>query len=250
MNLNLVFFSAKANLLNQVSQSYFGWLWWVVEPVMMMLVYYLVFGFLLNRGGPSFVYTLLTGVVVWSWFGNTISAAANSILREKGILSCIKIQKQTFPFISIVEFAFRHIIVFTLFIIFLILSNKVSMTWYYLPLIVFEQLLFIAAISLAIAGLIPFIPDLTFVVTIVLRAGMFCSGVFYSVDMLPEEVRGYFMLNPMANIIEQYRSVLLNDTAPHLLSVVIISISSLVLIILSMFFIRLYDQKYPRLVIQ
>jgi lipopolysaccharide transport system permease protein len=250
MNFNLIFFSARTNLLNQISQTYFGWLWWIVEPVMTMLTYYLVFEILLNRGGPGFVYMLLTGVVVWGWFGNTVSNAATSIQREKGTISCINIDKSNFPAISIVEYGLRQIIIFSIFILFLWLTLSASLTWWYLPIIILEQFLFIASISVIVAGLIPFFPDLNFVVTIFLRAAMFCSGVFYSVEMLPENIQRYFMLNPMANIIEQYRSVLLHDLAPHWPSVIIISSASMVLLMASLYFVRMNNQKYPRLVVQ
>jgi lipopolysaccharide transport system permease protein len=79
---------------------------------------------------------------------------------------------------------------------------------------------------------------------------MFCSGVFYSVDMLPERVQEYFLMNPMANIIDQYRSVLLSDLPPDWSSVLVISLASLLLLGAGIYFIGINDQKYPRLVIQ
>jgi lipopolysaccharide transport system permease protein len=250
MNLDLVLVSAKANLWNQTSQTYFGWLWWVVEPIMTMLVYYFVFEFLLNRGGPGFVYLLLIGVVAWSWFGNTVSNASTSILRAKGTISCININKAVFPAIAIVEHSFRSAIVFSILMVFLLLMKGVSVSWWYLSVIILEQSLLIAAFSMTVAGLVPFFPDLNFIVTIVLRAAMFGSGVFYTVDMLPENIQGYFMLNPMANIIDQYRSVLLYDTAPDWNAITIISGLSVVLLVLAMKVIKSNDQLYPRLVIQ
>ena len=250
MKADLVVISAKANLLNQITQTYFGWLWWLVEPVMTMLIYYFVFEFLLSRGGPGFVYTLLVGVVVWAWFGNTVSNAATSILREKGTISCINIGKVTFPAISIVEYSLRQGIIFSILLVFLWLTSGVSASWWYLPVIILEQCLLIASISIAVAGLVPFFPDLNFVVTIILRAAMFCSGVFYTVDMLPERVQEYFLINPMANIIDQYRSVLLSGSPPDWSSVLAISLSSLLLLGFGIHFIRINDQKYPRLVIQ
>jgi lipopolysaccharide transport system permease protein len=250
MNLGLVVISAKANLLNQVTQTYFGWLWWLLEPITTMLVYYFVFEFLLSRGGPGFVYMLLVGVVVWSWFGNTVSSAATSILREKGTISCINMQKVTFPAISILEHSLRQGIVFSVLLAFLWVSNGVSSSWWYLPVVILEQCLLIASISIAVAGLVPFFPDLNFIVTIFLRAAMFCSGVFFSIDMLPEEMQEYFLLNPMANIIVQYRTILLSGLPPDWQSVFVISLGSLLLLAASTHFIQMNDQKYPRLVIQ
>jgi lipopolysaccharide transport system permease protein len=250
MNSDLVVISAKANLLNQISQTYFGWLWWLLEPIMTMLVYYFVFEFLLSRGGPGFVYMLLVGVVVWSWFGNTVSNAATSILREKGTISCINIGKVTFPTISILEYSLRQGIIFSILLAFLWATNGVSSSWWFLPIIILEQCLLIASISIAVAGMVPFFPDLNFLVTIMLRAAMFCSGVFYSVDMLPERIQEYFLMNPMANIIEQYRTVLLSGLPPDWTSVLAISLASLVLLGAGIYFIRMNDQKYPRLVIQ
>ncbi len=250
MNVGLIFISAKANLASQISQTYFGWLWWVVEPIMTMLVYYFVFEFLLNRGGPNFIYMLLTGVVVWAWFGNTVSNAATSILREKGTISCINLPKEIFPFISILECTFRQLIVFVVFFVFMLATKGVSLSWLYLPLVLLEQFLFVSALSIMIAGLVPFFPDINFVVTVFLRAAMFCSGVFYTVDMMPEDIQGHFMFNPMANIIEQYRAILMNNQGPDIVSVFVIMAVSLLILLSSIVFIRTNNQKYPRLVIQ
>jgi lipopolysaccharide transport system permease protein len=193
---------------------------------------------------------LLVGVVVWSWFGNTVSVSAASILREKDTISCIDIQKSVFPAIAIAEHMLRQIIVFSILLLFLSVMKGATSSWFYLPVLILEQGLLVAAVSFAVAGMVPFFPDLNFLVTISLRAAMFCSGVFFSVEMLPENIRGYFMLNPMANIIDQYRTVLLGSAAPHWPSVGLISGGSLMLIVVSLYLIRLNNQKYPRLVIQ
>ncbi len=250
MNVSLVWAYARANLENQISSTYFGWMWWIVEPLLTMLVYYFVFELLLSRGGDGYVNFLLVGVVSWTWFSNSVTHAAGSIIREKSVIQTISMDKVVFPFASMLENFLKQFIVFGVLLIFLAWSSGMTLHWLYTPLIAIEQLLLIGAISMLFASVVPFFPDFQMIITIGLRAGMFCSGVFYTLDMLSEDVAKYFLLNPMANIIEQYRAVLIRSEIPNIDSMLIISIGSVVGICFGHYIIQRNNKLYPRLVTQ
>lgn len=250
MNYALVLYTARTNLLNQITQTYLGWIWWILEPVLTMSVYYFVFQYLLNRGGPGYVYVLLVGIAVWTWFGNTVSHASTSILREKAIISRIDINKVVFPAISIVEHAFRNALVFSVLLVFLGFTVGTQISWLYLPVLIIEQCLLVSAVSVMLAALVPFFPDLNFLITIGLRAAMFCSGIFFTVEMLPEDIRSWFLLNPMANLIEQYRQVLIHGGQLDWSTVAVICGFSMLILTGSILFLRKHNRIYARLVIQ
>lgn len=250
MNLELLLYNVKARLKAQVARSYLGCLWWIFEPLGFIGAFYFVFEFLLKRGGPEYTYQLIIGVVAWTWFGSTVAAAANSISRASQLMLQVRVNKLFFPFSEILELAFKQIFVFALLLLFLLVTKGVQPSWLYLPLLLLEQLILITSISLLFASVVPFLPDAVYLVNLCMRLWMFCSGVFYTVASIAPEYRFYFLLNPMANLIEQYRTVLIYDQAPHWQSFTIITVVSLGIAMLGIVVIRHNDEAYPRLSLQ
>ena len=69
-HLELVWYKAYADLRAEAARAYLGVLWWVLEPLLYICVFYVVFGILLDRGGQGFVSFMLCGLVVWRWFSS------------------------------------------------------------------------------------------------------------------------------------------------------------------------------------
>ena len=84
--LSIVWEKSKLNLKSEAAINYLSYTWWIIEPVIHMLCYYLVFELLLNRGGPGFVYFLLTGLVPWLWFAKTINQGSNSLIGGSNLM--------------------------------------------------------------------------------------------------------------------------------------------------------------------
>ena len=98
------------------------------------------------------------------------------------------------------------------------------------------------------AHLLPFMNDVKYIVTMVLRLGMFLSGVFYRIDVaVPEEYRDYLMLNPLATLIAEARNVLVSGSPPQLGWLLYVFAVSLVLLVIGYWLIKRHDRVYPRL---
>ncbi len=70
----------RANLSSEASRNYPSYLWWRIEPVMLICVLYLVFGLMLRRGDENFIYYLSVGVCFWAWFS---SITSHSVLLQE-----------------------------------------------------------------------------------------------------------------------------------------------------------------------
>ena len=107
----------------------------------------------------------------------------------------LRIDKLFFPMVTILQDFIKSICVFVLLIVFVYMYlQSPSIHWLALPLIVLTQLIFVSAISLLCAMIIPFIPDLRFLVTTSIQLMMFGSGIFYSYQdvILPEHQDLFF----------------------------------------------------------
>jgi lipopolysaccharide transport system permease protein len=110
------------------------------------------------------------------------------------------------------------------------------------------ELQFIAANSYFMAAVVPFLPDIRFVVENVLHALFFMSGIFFKAsEVVPEAYRMYYYLNPMACLIEDYRGILLYQHWPDWRALAIIALISLLGIIFSASIIRRFEYLYPKI---
>ncbi|OBX34299.1 hypothetical protein A8U91_03352 [Halomonas elongata] len=81
---DLVWTKARLNLKSEASQNHLRYLWWILDPVLYMTVFYVVFGLLMERGGEGFIAYLLTGLVPFQWFAKTVQHTSNSIVGGRG----------------------------------------------------------------------------------------------------------------------------------------------------------------------
>jgi len=243
----LVIVKVFMNLKSEASRTYLSFLWWILEPVMTMSVFYVVFGVLLNRRTDDFTAFLLVGLVIWQWFANTISHGMSAIHQNSRIILSVDIPKEIFPAIEILMDIVKFSLVLILLIGFLWLSGfPLNPQYLALPALLATQFMLICSITLVIAAIVPFFPDVKFLVTVLLQLTFFLSGVFYDPSSIPVEYQPYFFMNPMALLIDSYRLVLLEAQPPDWSRVAIVAIVSFVGVLLSLGLLRKLHYAYPR----
>lgn len=246
----LIFFKVAANLRAEASRHYLSYLWWIFEPMLHMLVYYFVFGFLLRRGTDNYAAFLLTGLIPWLWFNKTVSNSMLSIVYGKNLMMQVHLPKIILPTVGILQDAIKQVVVMALLLLFLSLSGiEQSWCWIALPLLMVTQILFISACAYLVAAVVPFLPDLKFLVSAALQMLFFASGIFYDDKMIPEQYHSLFYLNPIANLLRNYRNMLLHNQWPDWQWMLIVAAGSLCIIFIMWLMIRKLDHIYPRVVL-
>ncbi len=245
---DLLIFKTKANLSTEISRYYLNYLWWLLEPVMMMGVFYVVFGIFLNRGTEHFAAFLLAGLTAWNWFNRTVLNASGSIQAGYGLMMQVNITKVFFPLEVFLRDSFKHLFVVGLLLLFLVFyPTPTHWSWLALPILLLVQGILVLAVAVLCAALVPFLPDLKFIIGTGLTLMFFGSGVFYDIEsvVLPEH-RGILYLNPMAGLITNYREVLIQGHWPDWVYLLKVALSSLLLLIASVALVRRFDHIYPR----
>jgi lipopolysaccharide transport system permease protein len=247
--LELVWYKAYADLRAEAARAYLGVLWWVLEPLLYICVFYLVFGVLLERGGQGFVSFMLCGLVVWRWFSSSLARGANAIPSSAGLMMQVYLPKYLFPAIVLITHALKFIIVFALFLTYLLLAeSSLSVTWLALPVVLIVQILLIVGCTALLAAVVPFLPDVRMLIENALTLLFFLSGIFYDIGEFPDRVQSYFLLNPMAVLIDSYRSVLLEGVWPHWTALGIVVAFALTVLAAGLHLLVRYDRVYPRAV--
>lgn len=206
-----VLFEAKKD----ARQLYMGALWWVLEPAAQIAVLYLVFGILMQRGGPGFVGFLVVGFVFWRWFDSSCKKGMQAMMSAKPILTQVKLPAWLFPVTDILSVAIRFVVILSLLIAFAVLySGQFGSAYLMLPPLLILNLLLVLSIGTLFATITPFFPDSTKIVENLFTLLFFSSGIFYDISQMGERASELLYLNPVAVLLSSYRGIMLQNEAP------------------------------------
>ncbi|MDX5371652.1 MAG: ABC transporter permease [Pseudomonadaceae bacterium] len=214
-DISLAWHRALMGLKSESRGTRLGYLWWLIEPAMHLIVYYLAFGVLLRHGGDDYVAYLLVGIVHWLWMAKSIMNASASILVGRGLILQLPLHVAIFPLAEIFRDAIKQavVVVILLAILWAMGYSPEKMLVFY-PIIFLIQLLLIITLACLVAALMPFIPDLRVIVPACLQLGMFLSGVFFTRELIPGDLQWILNLNPAYVLLESYRAILIRGAQP------------------------------------
>lgn len=246
----LVWTKAIFNLRSETQRNYLSYLWWILEPLLHMTVYFLVFGLLLQRGGEGFTTFLLTGLIPYMWFSKSISSSSNSIIAGQGLLLQVGIPSIMFPLVSLLQASLKQIPVYAVLLAFVYSQGHApDIYWWALIPIIFVQLLLTVTLGIILAALIPFIRDISYLVPTSLTFLMFLSGVFYSYESIPLAWQDAFLMNPMAFLLKCYREVLVSNIWPDFDTLGLWALIACTGLVLSLLAYKKLRYIFPRVII-
>ena len=215
-----------------------------------MACYFVVFKLLLKQGGPGYVYFLLVGLVPWLWFARTINQATNSLMAGRGLMGQLYLPKTFFPSVIIVQTTLKQILIIVTLIVFLYASSKMTISGnlLYLPLLIVSQISIMIPASMMAALLVVYINDSKYVIPTAIQFLFFFSGIFYDIGNIDPPYSQAVLINPMAGIVQAYRDILLNNTAPNYSYLLSVLATGTFLSLVSMALYKKLDHKIARLV--
>jgi lipopolysaccharide transport system permease protein len=217
----LLYFLAWRDILVRYKQTVVGVTWAVIRPFRTMVVLTIVFGRLANMpsGGVPYPILVFCGMLPWQFFATAVSESGNSLIGNASLISKVYFPRMTIPAGSIIT----SLVDFAVSAGFLV----VLMVWYqYVPttrvvLLPGFVLLALAAafgLGLWISALMVNYRDFRFVVPFIVQFGLYISPVGFSSDVVPDQWRLLYALNPMVGVIDGFRWVILRDVSLNLTS--------------------------------
>jgi len=246
--VELILFSTYAELRAERARSYLGLLWWIVEPAMNMGVYYLVFAVIFRMGGADYIPFLLIGLTLWQWFKSCISHGGYSIWQQLPLIRQVKLPLQVFPSVQILADTVKFLCILGILLIILWSTGYPPNVAYIalLPVLLVE-LIFVAACTYVVAAVVPLVPDLRFIIEQVLQVVMFLSGIVFSLDGLPPPLRRWFELNPIVELVDAGRGILMRGAWPDWFALGRVALISLALYALGSLLITRLTPRYVKL---
>lgn len=227
----------KKELRGKYKASVLGFLWSFLIPFFQMLVYIVVFSFILRSGIEHFTIFILVSLMPWNFFSISITSGSTCVVSQENLVKKIYFPRIILP-ISFVTSMFINMLV-TFIIIFAILFisgygiNLLATV--FLPVAMIIEYMLALGLCMIISALAVYFRDLEYIMGILSMAWMYLTPILYNVDLIPDNLRTIFYLNPMTPIILAYQQILYHKHIPEsgiLFRAVMVAIATLVIGIL------------------
>lgn len=208
---------ATTDLRLRYRNSFLGFIWSFLEPLLMLGVLFYVFNNLFPSGIENFPIFLLLGLIMWYMYARATQSGLTSMISKGGMISKIYFPREVIPVASTITSFMMMGLEFAAFGFFAVIMNFVPPTTIVLlPLILLLQFILCLGTSLLLSILNVYFRDIQYIWAVILQAGFFITPIFYKLEQFPQNIRGILALNPMAGILETARDLTLYGTIPSM----------------------------------
>ena len=248
-NHEYILYYSRIMLKQRVAGNKLGFLWLILQPLMFMLIYSFVVMMIFNANMPNFHIYVLIGLNAWSLIQRTIMISATAIVRNKAIFEQVYFHKFVYPTIYLMSYVYEFLISTSLVFVMMIVGG-VPFTLHIFEMIpvLFVTMLFALGCGLIVAHVGVYLFDLANILEFTLRFIFYFSPIMWSFDNLNFAFLWVLRLNPVAAILDGFRSALLYGRSPNYLQLLVIALLSCVLIQVGYRLISKYEDNYARII--
>jgi ABC-2 type transport system permease protein len=189
--------------------SVLGIFWSLLNPLLLMLVYTVVFSVIvrINVGGPYPIF-LLAGLVPWNAFAQTLTIATTSVTDNAGIVRKVYFPLEVLPLSAVLATSVHLLISLGLLAVLTIVFHVgIGLSILFLPVLLFLQLLFTAGVGFLLAAGQVYFRDVQYFLSVLITVWFFGTPIVYSLALVPPRLRPAFEANPMAWLISSYQDI-------------------------------------------
>lgn len=231
--------------------TYLGKFWLILEPLLQVSVYFLVFGMILktDRGIDNYLGFLVIGVIFFGFVSKGISSGSLLMQQSSRLVSSFRFPRASIVVARALRSFYDNLVpACTALVIAICLQDTIQLQWQYLlviPLFVILHL-FILGATFIVARATAFIPDLKSLVSLLTRALFFTSGVFFSIERFDANptVAQFVEWNPIYEFLSMFRMLILYGQTPDLSHWVYVSMWSLTLLFVGFFYFWQAEERY------
>ncbi len=244
---DLLYFLTWRDIKTRYSQTALGPLWIFIQPLFSMVLYTLVFGVVakLPTGGIPYPIFSYAGLLPWGFFGDAVSGSLTSLLTNRDLIGKIYFPRLTLVLSrilsSLLDLAIAMLVLFGM-----MFYSQLAPNWtlVFVPLYLMIAALTGMGIGLCFSGIVVKYRDVGNLIGYFMRALMFASPVVYSIELIPQEWRMVYELNPMTNVILGFRYALLSaGPAPQWLTLGISTVLAVGLFLVGLFIFKRVERN-------
>jgi len=204
----------RRDLRVRYARSWLGYLWTIIDPLAMALIYFVVFAVIFKRpdaGHKPYFLFLIIGLLPWQWFNASVNESARALVAEAKLVRSTNLPRELWVIRVVVAKGVEFLLslpVLLAFVIVYVIKGDTTLNWrlVFFPVAISLQFVLQTGIGLLLAPATVLADDTIRVVRIVLRMLFYGTPIIYTLNVAPEWVQIALWFNPLSGILELYRA--------------------------------------------
>lgn len=223
----MLFSSVRKDLRSRYRGSVLGFLWTFINPLMQLVIYSLVFPYLLRMKEDNYPMFVFVGLLPWIYFVSSLQISTTCIIGSANLVKKIYFPRMILPIAvsatGLVNYVFGLAVTLPAL---LITGVRLTPCALFLPVVMLVEFLFTTGMCLLLSALYVYFRDLEHIVAIVTQAWFYLTPIVFGLNIFPDWVQRLLQLNPMTQLVEAYRNVLMYGRLPDWLGFTCMSVLS------------------------
>lgn len=215
---HMIYSFVRRELRGRYKGSVLGFFWTFLNPLLQLCVYSIVFSTILKQGIEKYYLFLFVGLIPWIFFSSSVTGGAVAVIAEKDMVKKIYFPREVLP-IARVTTNFLNMLLCFIVIFAVVIVSGTGINFLAIPcLIPVWMVEYVLALGMAFfaSAVTVYFRDMEHILGVIMMAWQYLTPVLYSYDIIPDEYKLLFSLNPMTPIIGAYRDILYESSVPEL----------------------------------
>lgn len=202
----LIWALALKELKIRYKRSVLGFLWALLNPMLLMLILTMVFSSIMLQNIKHYAIFLLSVLLPWTFFAQSLAYAADSIVGNGDLIKKVRVAKLVFPVAAVISNMINLLLsLIPLVLIVLVMRHPFYITWLYLPVPLLALTIFTLGGTFFFAAANVYYRDVAHILQIVLQAWFYVTPILYTIDLFPHKYQWLFKLNPVIFVLNGFR---------------------------------------------
>jgi ABC-type polysaccharide/polyol phosphate export permease len=250
----LIRYLVQADLKKKGADTLLGNVWWVLDPLLQMLVYVVLVSVIFARSQPDYPLFIFAAILPWKWFTSSISDAITAVTSQDRLIKQVHFPKIVLPFAAtvagLVNFAFGLIGLGGLLL--LLFSDRLSPALLLIPFVAFVQFAFTLALTFIFSAINVFYRDIGNVTRHLLRLWFYLSPGLYAIDQIQKlgaqspVLEFLLMANPFTILFQAYRTIIYDGRPPHWSLLALLFAASMILMAITTYLFKRLEPSFAK----
>ena len=225
--------------------SILGFLWTFFNPLLVLLVYSVVFSYIMRVQMDNYSVFLFVGLLPWNYLATSAQMGVSSIVAGGGLIKKTYFPREILPFSVVISNLVNYLLsLFILIPALLFVEIPLTPALVAFPVILLIQTFLVAGLTVLLAAANVYFRDLEHITGVIIMAWFFFTPIIYPLEMVPDEAKVFFNLNPMLPLIEAYQDIFFYGRFPDWAGMGSFTIGAVIFFIISLVVFRRLQRNF------
>ena len=213
--------NVKKDIRGKYKGSFLGILWSFLNPLLMVVVYAIVFPYIMKIETENYLQYLICGVIPWNFFTTVMALGMGSIKNNAGIVNKVYFPREILPISASLSGLVNFFIACIIIILFCVFGG-LGISWHIIlvPFVALIQFLITTGLVLGLSAVNVYVQDTEYIVQFIINMLFYATPILYPAEVFPSAIRWVLNLNPFTQIVNAYRDLIMYHTLPSLSNII------------------------------